>query len=433
MRATGSWCAWSLPAAPVPRPGSLEVRVRELIAAGETPVVEFKSTLMWSTKGNVKDAKLQKMVTKTIAAFANTRGGTLLIGVEPDGGVCGIELDCAILMGKDDTCVDAFSRSLAAITAEHLGAARAARLAMDFVPVDGKTVCVVDVQRGREPVYLKADGVTEVYVRNGTTSVALPVSEIAGYVQSRWQGSPDRPAAPSPMPGATAATPTSVAGPLVAQPAIATRAEATQPAVIRQAPRSGLVGIALAQQALDVFLPRAGAYPGGIRIDELVRELGLAGQAIGGKDPHRTLRDALNSSQVRGVWLRQEGATWVPGTGVSKMNAGLSGRALAGRSTTSSGCGTRRGSSTTRGPVRSSRQPGSKFGEPVTRPGRRSWPRPTCSRACPTDALTGAGSRSCVSTSAPRPARPLIATWSDDHARAARGPRARNLRGARTR
>jgi hypothetical protein len=78
-----------------------------------------------------------------------------------------------------------------------------------------------------------------------------------------------------------------------------------------------------------VFLPRAGAYPGGIRVDELVRELGLAGHAIGGNDPRRTLRDALNSSQVRGVWQRQDGATWVPGTGVSKMNAGLSGRALA--------------------------------------------------------------------------------------------------------
>jgi hypothetical protein len=314
--------------APVLRPGALDLRVRELITAGETPIVEFKSTLMWSMKGNVKDAKLQKMVTKTIAAFANTRGGTLLIGVEPDGSVCGIELDCAILKGKDDTCVDAFSRSLAAITAEHLGAARAARLSMEFVPVDGKTVCVVDVQRAREPVYLKADGVTEVYVRNGTTSVALPVSEIAGYVQSRWHGSPDRPAALSPLPGATADT-EEVVGPLPAQAPIATRAEANKPAAIREAPGTGLVGVALAQQALDVFLPRAGAYPGGIRVDELVRELGLAGHAIGGNDPRRTLRDALNSSQVRGVWQRQDGATWVPGTGVSKMNAGLSGRALA--------------------------------------------------------------------------------------------------------
>ena len=78
-----------------------------------------------------------------------------------------------------------------------------------------------------------------------------------------------------------------------------------------------------------MFQPRAGAYSGGIRIDDLVRELRLAEVVIGGRDPRRTLRDALNSSQVRGVWQRQDGATWVPGTGVSKMSAGLAGRALA--------------------------------------------------------------------------------------------------------
>ena len=175
------------PVAAVLGPSPLEVRVRELIAVGETPAVEFKSTLMWSTKGNVKDAKLQKMVTKTIAAFANTRGGTLLIGVEPDGGVCGIELDCAILRGRDDTCVDAFSRSLAAIIDAHLGTAMAAHVATHYAGVDGKTVCVVDVDPSLEAVYLKADVPAEVYVRSGTTSVALPVPEIAGYIRSHWR------------------------------------------------------------------------------------------------------------------------------------------------------------------------------------------------------------------------------------------------------
>ena len=173
-------------AAPPAAESALESMVRGLIARGETPTVEFKSTLMWSTKGNVKDPKLQKMVTKTLAAFANTRGGTLLIGVEPDGAICGTELDCAILKGENVTCVDAFSRSLAAITAEHLGPAVAAHLATHYVDLDGKTLCIVDVKQSLEPVYLRADGVTEVYVRNGTTTTALPVIEIANYIRSHW-------------------------------------------------------------------------------------------------------------------------------------------------------------------------------------------------------------------------------------------------------
>lgn len=117
---------------------------------------------------------------------SNTRGGTLLVGVEPDGSVCGIELDAAVLMLNDDTPVGAFSRSLAAITAEHLGAAMAAHMATHYVAIGEGTVCVIDVEPSQHPIYLKADGVTEVYVRNGTTSPALPVHEIAGYIRSHW-------------------------------------------------------------------------------------------------------------------------------------------------------------------------------------------------------------------------------------------------------
>lgn len=163
-----------------------EAQVRNFISAGETPTVEFKSTLMFATQSGVKDPKLQKMVTKTIAAFANTRGGTLLIGVKPDGTVCGIELDCSVLPSKDDSCVDTFSRSLAAITAQHLGPAMAAQVVTEYVRVDNRTVCVVRVQRSHGPVYLKADEVDELYVRNGTTSIALPVREIAHYVKRRF-------------------------------------------------------------------------------------------------------------------------------------------------------------------------------------------------------------------------------------------------------
>ncbi len=50
----------------------------------------------------------------------------------------------------------------------------------------GLLVEELDVEPSQHPIYLKADGVTEVYVRNGTTSPALPVHEIAGYIRSHW-------------------------------------------------------------------------------------------------------------------------------------------------------------------------------------------------------------------------------------------------------
>jgi hypothetical protein len=92
---------------------------------------------------------------------------------------------------------------------------------------------------------------------------------------------------------------------------------------------AGLTGQELARVALEVFRLRAGAYPDGIRVGELERELRLAGFPVGGNDPSVRLQSALNASQVLGLWRRVGGGPWVPGSGVSKMDGGLSGRALA--------------------------------------------------------------------------------------------------------
>src|SRR5258705_13511502 len=66
----------------------------ELIKAGESKTLEFKSTLRWSLKDNRQDDKgVTYAVLKTISAFLNTQGGDLPIGVADDGAVVGIERD----------------------------------------------------------------------------------------------------------------------------------------------------------------------------------------------------------------------------------------------------------------------------------------------------------------------------------------------------
>ncbi len=68
--------------------------LRELIEQGEGPTLEFKSTIQSADK-----------IARTLAAFANTRGGVLLVGVEDDGQVSGI-LSEAEEMGKIETAAD---------------------------------------------------------------------------------------------------------------------------------------------------------------------------------------------------------------------------------------------------------------------------------------------------------------------------------------
>ena len=66
----------------------------ELIKQGESKTLEFKSTLRWNLRENRKDDKrVTHAALKTIAAFLNTEGGDLLLGVADDGAIVGIESD----------------------------------------------------------------------------------------------------------------------------------------------------------------------------------------------------------------------------------------------------------------------------------------------------------------------------------------------------
>ena len=66
----------------------------ELIRQRESKTLEFKSTLRWNLKEDLKDDKrITHAALKTIAAFLNTEGGDLLLGVADDGTIMGIEHD----------------------------------------------------------------------------------------------------------------------------------------------------------------------------------------------------------------------------------------------------------------------------------------------------------------------------------------------------
>ena len=51
--------------------------VSDLVAAGESSFQEFKSTLRWDLRKNKRNDEITHAVLKTIAAFANTEGGSL--------------------------------------------------------------------------------------------------------------------------------------------------------------------------------------------------------------------------------------------------------------------------------------------------------------------------------------------------------------------
>ncbi len=159
----------------------------ELIKAGESKTLEFKSTLRWNLKEDRQDDKaVTHAVLKTIAAFLNTEGGDLLIGVADNGDIVGIERD---QLETDDK----FMRHLAQVVRNGLGDRAGTCIDPKTQIVEGKTVCVVSCQRSPEPVFLKWKGLEEdpegdFFVRSGPGTVKLSPESAKEYIRTRFTG-----------------------------------------------------------------------------------------------------------------------------------------------------------------------------------------------------------------------------------------------------
>ncbi len=157
----------------------------ELITQGESKTLEFKSTLRWNLKEDRKDDRvITHAVLKTVAAFLNTEGGDLLIGVADDGSIVGIEND-----GFETD--DAFMRHLAQVVRNGLGDRAGTCIDPRVQVVQGKAVCVVSCQRSPEPVFLRWKGMEkspegDFFVRSGPGTVRLSPEDTARYIETRF-------------------------------------------------------------------------------------------------------------------------------------------------------------------------------------------------------------------------------------------------------
>lgn len=157
----------------------------ELIKRGESKTLEFKSTLRWNLKEDRQDDKgVTHAVLKTIAAFLNTEGGDLLIGVADDGAIVGIERD---QLESDDK----FMRHLAQVVRNGLGDRAGTCIDPKTQIIEGKAVCVVSCQRSPKPVFLKWKGIEtspdgDFFVRSGPGTVRLPLDSSKEYIRTRF-------------------------------------------------------------------------------------------------------------------------------------------------------------------------------------------------------------------------------------------------------
>ena len=152
--------------------------IRELIAGGENRYVEFKSTMRMNLHSQKPGKEIELAWLKGVCTLLNTDGGILLLGVTDAGEITGLEQD---VFENDDKCALHFKN----LIARHIGAEMSKYIRFKRIPVDGKTVGVVQCSRSSRPAFLKDRDKEAFYIRNGPASDELPVSKVLSYIKHR--------------------------------------------------------------------------------------------------------------------------------------------------------------------------------------------------------------------------------------------------------
>lgn len=170
---------------------SVETPLEELIAEGESEDLEFKSTLKWCLKEGRGDKKLETVIMKSIAAFNNGEGGTLIIGVSDEGEVIGLKHDYSILESKSKDDFELHLRELVKKNFKETFAIN--NIKVEFPEIEEKEICQIQIKKGLEPTYLdvpdkNGNKSKKFYVRSGNSSIEMPIDEATKYINDRFEG-----------------------------------------------------------------------------------------------------------------------------------------------------------------------------------------------------------------------------------------------------
>lgn len=154
--------------------------VADLITQGETTTIEFKSTLRTNLHTGEKDPRMEMSVLKTVAAFLNTHGGTLVVGMADDGNPVGIDVD-------NFANEDKMYLHLVNLINSRIGPQHMMHIQPRFDDHDHTRVLVVECSKGKAPVYVKDGNNEKFFVRTGAATTELSVSQVQEYIAQRFR------------------------------------------------------------------------------------------------------------------------------------------------------------------------------------------------------------------------------------------------------
>jgi len=128
--------------------------------------------------------ELERGVMKTITAFLNSSGGSLVIGVDDHNQVYGLESDLASLAKQNH---DGFENHFNNLFVSMIGPEFRQYVRISFHYIDNKSVGLIQVDQAHRPAYLKTEKGEDFFIRTGNATTSLKVSQVASYISSQWR------------------------------------------------------------------------------------------------------------------------------------------------------------------------------------------------------------------------------------------------------
>ncbi|MBF0931900.1 MAG: putative DNA binding domain-containing protein, partial [candidate division SR1 bacterium] len=155
--------------------------IKDQIAIGENNTTEFKSSYRRDVRQQQLNDSLKFQIIKTIAAFLNSEGGKLYVGVADDGTIPGIENDInAFPKGLDGLLLDIDN-----LTKTHFSTAYAL-IKAKVENIENKQILIFDVKASKQPVYFTYQGKEEFYIRKTAGSLSLTIGEANNYIRDHF-------------------------------------------------------------------------------------------------------------------------------------------------------------------------------------------------------------------------------------------------------
>jgi len=155
-------------------------RIKNLIRDGESKHTEFKETFSYCVREKQSKDYVEDSAIKTIAAFLNSDGGNLLIGVRDDGAVTGINVEIDKLhKSSSDKFLLRFKDKLK----NRIGEQQYPYINQRIVDINGLFIFLVECAPSPTAAFVDDK---EFYVRTNPATDQLTGQKLATYLMSRF-------------------------------------------------------------------------------------------------------------------------------------------------------------------------------------------------------------------------------------------------------